>query len=704
MRGEAWKRHAILNSISLFQALAQVWHRSLIFRMRRNIPGANPASRLTPHASPLLMALLLLLPPLAGISSETTERIVNNGQLILQGVPEIPSDLTARLHRYQNTRSATFLDWAEDGNGMYIRTRFGATSQLHLVSKPGGARVQLTWLDDPIGQVEHRDHGRELAFTMDRSGGEFDQIYLFNPKTATTSLLTDGKSRNRIIHWSRDGKWLAYQSTRRTGRHNDIWMMNPDHPEDAELLVQASDGDWWGPADFSKDGKYLLVQQYKEVTDSRIYLLDLKSREMRILAGSAEDPSANRAVGFDGRGKGFFLVTNSRGRAAELAWKSLQPGAGIEYISTKIPWDVSEFALSDDGRRGAFVTNEGGISRLYLLNTRTRRYSLIDNMPMGLIFGLKFHPDNKRIAMNLNTAQTPSDVFVMNLGRSATDARLLRRWTSSEVGGLDPATFSEPELMHFPSFDTVDDEPRQVPAFVYRPAGNGPHPVIIYIHGGPEGQYRPAFSSTFQMWIAELGAAIIAPNIRGSTGYDVEYASLDDGYHREDAVKDVGALLDWIASQPDLDENRVAVYGGSYGGYMALASTVLYGDRLKAAVDVVGISNFVTFLENTKDYRRELRRREYGDERDLEMRAFLERISPLNNVDRIKLPLLVVQGQNDPRVPATESEQIVDALRQRGQPVWYIKALNEGHGFDRKENQLVFQQAVILFLQRYLVD
>jgi len=660
------------------------------------------------HTSPflrgILAALLLLLLPLPGISSEAMGRTVNNGQLILQGVPAIPPALAVRLHRYQNTRSARFLDWAEDGNGMFIRTRFGEISQIHFVSKPGGARRQLTWFDDPIGQVEHRSHGRELALTMDRNGGEFDQIYLFDPKTATTTLLTDGKSRNREMRWSRDGKWLAYQSTRRNGRSNDIWIMHPDHPEDAELLVEANNGDWWAPADFSEDGNFLLVQQFIKITDSRIYLLDLKSREMRIMAGGAEDPTANRAAGFDGRGKGFYLITNSRGMAAELAWKSLQPDAGIEYISTEIPWDVSEFALSDDGRRGAFVTNEGGISRLYLLNTKTRRYSLLNSMPLGLTFGLAFHPDNRRIAMNLNTAQTPSDVFVLSLGRSATGARSWSRWTSSEVGGLDTASFAEPELIHFPGFDMVDDEPRRLPAFVYRPESIGPHPVIIFIHGGPESQYRPVFSSAFQMWIAELGAAIIAPNIRGSTGYDSEYVSLDNGYQREDAVKDIGALLDWIAAQPDLDEKRVAVYGGSYGGYMALASAVHYSDRLKAGVDVVGISNFVTFLENTEDYRRELRRREYGDERDPDMRAFLERISPLNNVDRIKLPLLVVQGQNDPRVPVTESEQIVAALRQRGQPIWYIQALTEGPGYDRKENQDVFQQAVMLFLQRYLVE
>jgi dipeptidyl aminopeptidase/acylaminoacyl peptidase len=661
--------------------------------------GQNPSS-----PGILLTALIMLLAALPAVCSDSTDRTVNNGQLILQGVPEISPAFVARLNQFQNTRSAGFLGWTEDGKGMYIRTRFGEVPQIHHVPGPGGVRRQLTWFEDPVMQVERRDKGRELAFTRDHGGAEFDQIYLFDPITATTTLLSDGKSRNRVIRWSRDGKWLAYQSTQRDGRSNDVWLMDPADPEGARLLVKANNGDWWGPADFSEDGKYLLVQQYIKVTDSRIYLLDLKSHDMRILAGDAGHPSANRAVGFDGRDKGFYFITNSGGFAAELAWQSLQPGAETEYISSSIPWDVSEFALSDDGRRGAFVTNEGGISQLYLFNAKSRLFSRVDNMPLGVISGLEFHPDNKQLAMNLSTAQTPNDVFVMGLGRSPRDAKSLRRWTYSEVGGLDTQTFSEPELVHFPSFDMKGDEPRKIPAFVYRPDGEGQHPVIIYIHGGPEGQYRPSFSSTFQMWIAELGTAVIAPNIRGSTGYDSEFVSLDNGLQREDAVKDIGALLDWVATQPDLDENRVALYGGSYGGYMVLASAVHYSDRLKAGVDVVGISNFVTFLENTEDYRRELRRREYGDERNPEMRAFLDGISPLNNVDRIAVPMLVVQGQNDPRVPVTESEQIVAALRQRGQPVWYIKALNEGHGYDRKENQDVFQQAAILFFQRYLVN
>ena len=621
--------------------------------------------------------LTLLLAPFAATGSEVSQWTANGGQLILQDVPEISPTLVNRLNQYQNVRSASFIDWTKDGEGIYIRTRFGDISQIHRVHAAGGARQQLTWFQEPLGRILRRENGEELAITMDQGGGELDQIFLFDPKTATTTLVTDGQSRNRLVRWSVNGRKLAFQSTRRNGRSNDLWIMDPDKPGSEELLLEAPNGTWWGPADFSNDGKYLLVQQFLNVSDSRVYVLSLKDQSLQMFAGNTQYPSANRALSFDRRSKGFYYITNARGHAAELAWKSLDPGIGPQYITEKIPWDVTEFALSDDGKRGVFVTNEEGVSRLYLLDTRTGRFSVVKGIPVGIITAPRFNPNS---------------------------AKSLVRWTYSEVGGLDTGSFVEPKLIHYPTFDRRGEKQRTVPAFIYRPDSKGPHPVIIYVHGGPESQYRPLFSNTFQMWVAELGAAVIAPNIRGSSGYDNEYLSLDNGSKREDAVRDIGALLDWIATQRDLDENRVAIYGASYGGYIVLASAVLYSDRLRAGVDVVGISNFVTFLENTEDYRRELRRHEYGDERDPEMRLTLEQISPLNNAEHIKIPLLVVQGRNDPRVPASESEQIVQALRSRDQPVWYIEALNEGHGYNRKENRNVSEQAAILFLQRFLVD
>ena len=336
------------------------------------------------------------------------------------------------------------------------------------------------------------------------------------------------------------------------------------------------------------------------------------------------------------------------------------------------------------------------------MDADSHQYKAVDRTPIGLIYGLAFSPDDRHLAITLNTPRTPSDAFVMALGDSALQHGPLVRWTESEVGGLDTSTFVMPELISYPTFDTVDGEAREIPAWLYKPAGAGPFPVVVSIHGGPESQARPYFSSTYQMWLAKLGVAVLVPNVRGSAGYGKSYLALDNGFKREDSVRDIGALLDWIESNPDLDESRVAVYGGSYGGYMVLASAVHYSDRLKAAIDVVGISSFVTFLENTQDYRRDLRRAEYGDERDPQMRAHLEKISPLNNVSRIEIPMLIVQGENDPRVPVTESVQVVSALRDQGHTVWYMNALNEGHGYRKKENRDVYQQAVVLFLQQHL--
>jgi len=629
---------------------------------------------------------------------------LNNGQLLLQGVPEIPRSVVARVQQYQNVRSAVFLDWTEDGSGMYISTRFGVLDQVHRVDFPGGARQQLTFFEEPIGEVVRQNKGRTLALTMDKGGSEFSQVFLLDPGSGLARLVSDGSSRNTHITWDKSGTRLAFHSTRRNGRSNDIWLMDIASSESARLVLESSDDSLWFPVDFTDDGKFMLVQQAIAAGDSRVYLLDITTGERRLLAGSADFPSANRAVVLDHDNAGFYLISNSRGLGAELAWQSLQPGSEAQFISGAIPWDVSEFALSDDGRRGAFATNEDGFSRIYLLNTRSNRYSLVTNMPAGVVSRLSFNQDNHRLAMTMSTAQTPNDVFVMVLGKSPEDAKSLQRWTSSEVGGLDTSKFAVPELIRYPTFDREHDQQRQIPAFVYRPAGEGPFPVIIDIHGGPESQYRPAFSSTIQMWVAELGAAVIAPNVRGSLGYGMEYLALDDGYRREDAVKDIGALLDWIATKPEFEAQRVVVYGASYGGYMALAVAAHYGRQLKAAVDVVGISNFVTFLESTQDYRRELRRVEYGDERNPEMRAFLQSISPLSQVDSITLPLLVVQGQNDPRVSVNEAEQIVAAMRQRGNLVWYINALNEGHGYDRKENRDIYQQAALMFLQRYLIE
>lgn len=640
----------------------------------------------------------------AGLAAEAVQRIeANDGNLIMEDVPPIPAEIIDSLNRYQNVRSASFRDWTEDGTGVYISTRFGDVVQIHRVDMPGGARHQITFYNEPIGAVSRQPGGSRLTFTRDAGGSEFTQIFLLDPSAGSSVMLTDGKSRNRATVWDRQGRRIAFQSTRRNGASNDVWIMDAADSASAELVLESPDGTYWRPVEFSAGGSKLLLSNYVSIADSRVHVLDLDSGKARLLAGGPANKSANFPVAFDDAHDGFWFITDQVGEFKRLAWQPMNSEAEPEIVTADIPWNVDDGVISHDRSRMAFVVNVNGRSRVYLLDTATRQYVSVDNLPIGLAGGLTFSPDDRSLAMTLNTTNTPSDTFVLELGAKPLEYGRLVRWTTSEVGGLDTGTFRLPERVHYPTFDTVGDAPRQIPAWVYKPPGEGPFPVVISIHGGPESQSRPRFSSTYQMWLDKLGAAIVVPNVRGSAGYGKSFLALDNGFKREDSVRDIGALLDWISTQPDLDQERIAVFGGSYGGYMVLASAVHFSDRLKAAVNIVGISSFVTFLENTQDYRRDLRRVEYGDERDPAMRAHLEKISPLNNVGKIKIPMFIVQGQNDPRVPVTEAEQIVAALREQGQAVWYMNALNEGHGYRKKENRDIYQQATVLFLMEHLI-
>lgn len=632
---------------------------------------------------------------ISALSSQES-RTENNGNLILEDIPAIPNSIKEDLSKFQNVRSAAFRGFNNQNEGLFISTRFGNVSQLHLVKSPGAARNQITYFQEPIGSVAMHPTQSSIAFTVDRGGSEYSQIYLLDPKSASTQMLTDGVSRNGGPLWSNSGDRIAFQSTKRNGSSNDVWVMPIDDPQNTKLILESPDGSWWGAVDWTEDDDKVLIQNYISIANSKAYIVDLNTQKKTLLLGKKDAPSVNSALAFDKDDKGIFFITNQYGEFNQLAYYNIATSE-VTVISKEISWDVDGFSISEDSKKAAFVVNENGYSSLYLLNPKSFAFKKVTSLPIGLIGSMQFSKDNRSLGLTLNTYQSPSDTYVLDLQYSSLRYGKLTRWTYSEVGGLDTSKFVEPELIHYESFDG-----RKIPAFIYAKKTGSPQPVIISIHGGPEGQARPSFSSTYQLWMANLGAAVITPNVRGSDGYGKEYLSLDNGFKREDSVKDIGALLDWIKTQPHLDRSRVAVYGGSYGGYMVLASAVHYSDRLKAAVDIVGISNFVTFLKNTKDYRRDLRRVEYGDERDPDMEAFLQNISPNNNVDQIQVPMFVVQGENDPRVPVTEAEQVVKSLRNNGKKVWYMNALNEGHGYRKKENRDIYQQAVILFLKENL--
>lgn len=654
-------------------------------------------SRSTTRA--LVGGIIALLAAFASVATEVERRIVNNGNLVIEDVPEIPEEIRYELFRWQDVRAAVFRTWSADGKHIFVSTGFGSVDSLHRIETPRGARRPQTFYREPISEISRRPGTSQLIFARDAGGSEFAQVFAFDPETGEATMLTDGESRNGKMVWDRRGVRFAYQSTKRNGAANDIWVMNPDAPHQAKIVVEANDGFRWTPAEFSRDGDRLLVENYVSIADSRAVVVDMESGAMTVLAGGATNTSVNSPIAFDDDTGGFWLITNQGGEFNQLAWQSLQPGSHPEIVTSAIPWNVRDVAISDDRKRMAFVTNENGNSRLYLLDPSLREYRVVDKLPTGIAYGLRFSPDSRKLGMTFNTAQAPSDAYVLKLGRRPLKAGRLVRWTESDVSELDARSFVVPELVHYPTFDD-----RDIPAWIHRPHGPGPHPVIIRIHGGPEGQARPTFSAMYQLWAASLGSAVIQPNVRGSTGYGKTYVGLDNGFQREDAVKDIRALLDWIELQPDLDASRVVIYGASYGGYMALASAVHFSDRLRGVIDNVGISSLVSFLENTQDYRRDRRRQEYGDERDPKMRAHLERISPLHNVEHIAVPLLIIQGQNDPRVPVSEATQMVDALRKRGQSVWYMNALNEGHGYRKRENRDVMQQVMMMFLHQHLTD
>ena len=609
------------------------------------------------------------------------------------GVPLVPSELVERLRRYQNVRSAVFSGWSPDGRGMLVRTRFGNTDQLHRVGVPGGRRHQLTFFDEPAsGRYLPGEHDGALMLTMSRGGDENYQVYVMGThETGEIQRLSDGKSRNVLGPIRSDGLFAIIHSTQRNGRDTDLYIADPHRPGEMTLLLETS-GEYWRAMDWTRDGSTLLINHYVSINETYPALLDVATGQKKRIPIPGTRPAAHGAMAFAPDGRSAYIATDTNGEFRQLARVDLKTMT-YDFLTEKLPWNVTDVTVEPGLGMVAFSTNEDGASGLYLLVGRSyRRYDL----PLGLVGGLEFSPDGTQLGFTLSRPDSPSDAWSMRLP----DGKLTR-WTYSEVGGLDEDSFVVPDRIRYKTFDG-----RQIPAYVFRPAGaskQAPAPVLIHIHGGPESQYRPRFSSLDQFYLNELGLAVIRPNVRGSAGYGKTYVRLDNSLKREDSVKDIGALLDWIETQPDLDSKRVAVYGGSYGGYMVLGSLVHFSDRLKCGVDIVGIASFESFLKNTKSYRRDLRRAEYGDERKPELQEFFRRIDPVHNAGKIKASLLVAHGVNDPRVPFSEAEAIVPKVRANRQTVWTVYASNEGHGFRKKANRDYVSAAVVMFLRRHLI-
>jgi dipeptidyl aminopeptidase/acylaminoacyl peptidase len=657
----------------------------------------------------IYLLLLLAAPFLPGVAGAAAGTRDVRGNLTFDNVPEPAAGSREKLDEYLNARQATPLGFSPKGQ-LLISTRFGDVDQLHLVERPAGERRQITFLREPITHAVFSPDPLRSAYVYlaDEGGNENTQLYYQRLGESAAKCLTAAKSRNGGPVWSNAGREVAFFSTARDGVNTDIDI---DEPEAGSLpRLAVSGGGAWVPLDWSPDDRRLLVLQTVSVFEAHLYVVDLSSGQKREVepaaakAGTAGKAGAAGKAGTAGKvaiagakfsrdGQGVYVISDRDAEFAQLRYVNLYTGEKTVILS-HLAWDIRELTISRDGHYLAYVSNEAGIDKLNVLDLKTHQDLIPPRFPVaGLIESLSFDAGGNRLAFGFEAADRPRDAFVLDIATNTLEA-----WTHSEAGPVDLTKFVVPRLAQFPTFDRVDGRMRQVPAFVYEPPTPGPHPVLIILRGGRESQFRPGFDPWLQYVVNELGFAVVAPNVRGSSGYGKSYLELGLGLLREDAVKDIGALLVWLGSQTAYDAKHVVVSGESYGGYLALAALVNFSDRLVGGVDLAGIADFVSLVTDSAPDRQSQRRADYGDERDADTRAYLKRISPLTNAERISRPLFLAHGKNDPQVRLSDAEQMVYRLRGNGREVWYLQASDEGQSFRKKRNRDAYYQTFAQFL------
>lgn len=634
--------------------------------------------------------------------------IAPNANLVVQGIPPIPASIAADVAKYTDFRGHVFVDWHPLRREMLVshRKAGASTPQLFRVSAPMAEPEQLTDTTDPVRVASYEPReGKYIVFARSSGGDEADKLYRLDLADRKVTLLTDSNERHSLEAWTHATGQLITLSvpldrTAQGGSRDSISqtlsLLDPLQPQARRKLAELPGGGW-GASAVSWDDKQIALTRYLSANESQVWMLDIASGKLtQVLPAVGSDAKATHFSGDFTRDGSGLLVTSDRGSEFHELMMYRFTDRQLVPLTRDIPWDMSGSTVNDAGTLLAAQANVDGRDELRLFDARTLKEIAAPKVPAGSVGSTRFHPKLPELEFSLNSTKGPSQIYSLEPGSGQVE-----QWTrSSAPPGVDMSAFADEHIVRWKSFDG-----RTISGILNLPPARftGKRPVLIDIHGGPEGQATLGFMGRYNYFINELGVAVIQPNVRGSSGYGKTFLSLDDGFKREDSVKDIGALLDWVATQPQLDASRIAVSGGSYGGYMSLAVATTYSARIAGSIDVVGISNFLTFLQNTESYRRDLRRVEYGDERDPAMREFLQRISPLTNAARIKKPLFVVQGRNDPRVPYTEAEQMVAKVRENQSPVWYLRAENEGHGFARKENADFQFYAMVMFLRSTLL-
>jgi dipeptidyl aminopeptidase/acylaminoacyl peptidase len=632
---------------------------------------------------------------LISITTYAQELTIPVADNLVAKIPGIPASIAEDVKPYTEARGASFATWHPVLKEMLIQTRFGNTPQVHRVKMPGGDRKQLTFFDEAPGAITIQPTtGDYFLYSKDKGGSEFTGLYRYDFATGKSTLLAGApRSQNESVTWNKAGSKIIYTSTRRNSADRDLYMMDPLKPETDKKLLELTGGGW-AIADWSDDESLALLTNYVSVNEVQAYIYQMATGKLTKILPKKDERAVYDPIKFTPDNKSIYVITTTGSEYKRPAQADVKTGK-LTWLVKDINWDVEAYSVTDDGSKAAFVTNEAGQSRLYIQDLATKKYVAVTALPVGVIDGIGWHNNNTTLGLTVGTVTSSSDAYDWD-----TTTKKLTRWTESELGGMSLDGIDAPELVKWKSFDGLE-----ISGFLYRANKKftGPRPVIIAIHGGPEGQSQPVFAGRNNYYLNELGIDVILPNVRGSVGYGKTFTDLDNGFKREDSVKDLGALIDWIATQPGLDASRIMLMGGSYGGYMTLAGAYHFNDKIKCSVDIVGISNFNTFLKNTESYRRDLRRVEYGDERDPKMAAFFEKTAPLTNASKIQKPIFIIQGKNDPRVPYTEAEQMVQKIEAGKGTVWYLMANDEGHGFRKKNNQDFQFYAVTAFIKEYLL-
>jgi len=676
--------------------------------------GLLAAALLVACATPAPKAPTATAAPAATASSTPAATVTAPAALLLQGVPPVPQSVADAVVRYTEFAGHAFVDWHPTRREMLVSHQpvGGNIAQLYRLAGPLAGPEALTDGNEPVTRAWYEPReGRSIVLMRGTGGNEAYQPYRLDLPSREQTLLTDPDQRHSLNSWLHRSSLAIVSSVpldrtaaggRRTAVNTTLWLLDPARSGQRRVLAELPGGGWQATA-VSPDDSQAALLHCVSATESQIWLLDLATGVRRQLlpapdgtsAGTVtQTPASHGAEAFSPDGRTLYLVSDRAGEFRELMALDLASGA-LRRLSAGVPWDIEDADLSADGSLLALRVNVDGRDELQWVDARSGIARPAIALPAGSVGRLRLHAQAPELALQLAGTRSPGQVYSLDASTGRVEPSTRPRLHPAPA----TAALTEQQIVRWASFDG-----RSISGLLNRPPARftGRRPVLINIHGGPEAQAKTGFGGRNNHLLQDLGIAVLQPNVRGSSGYGKTFLGLDNGALREDSVKDIGALLDWIATQPDLDPQRVVVAGGSYGGYMSLAVATNYPERIAGSIDVVGISNFVSFLENTESYRRDLRRVEYGDERDPAMRAALQRLSPLTHAARITRPLLVVQGKNEPRVPVTEAEQIVAQVRGNGTTVWYLRADNEGHGFARKENADYQFYATVMFLRQVL--